>query len=330
MNSPAFIISLDFELHWGRFDKVRLTEEQRHYRRTKEAVYRVLALFAKGEIAATWATVGMLMADDFEEWEANKPSLTPSYQKQQFSAYEWAKGHKSKTESLFAPDLVRAIIQTPRQELGSHTFAHYYTMEAGQQQEEFRADLKACQRLAEEKFALKLHSLVFPRNQYDNPYLKIAAEAGFTAVRTNPGDWYWRHPHKENLIKKIFRTGDTLYPLGQKSSFHPADMGREKDMPLAIPASRLLRPFRPASFFNQRRIERIKMEMTLAARLGEYYHLWWHPHNFGHCPEENLLALKEILDHYQYLHQEYGMLSRNMEQICAAFEATHIQNPTPR
>ena len=55
--------------------------------------------------------------------------------------------------------------------------------------------------------------------------------------------------------------------------------------------------------------------MTQAAKAGEIYHLWWHPHNFGWHPKENLKDLEQILQHYQYLHEEYGMQSLTMGEL---------------
>jgi hypothetical protein len=55
--------------------------------------------------------------------------------------------------------------------------------------------------------------------------------------------------------------------------------------------------------------------MTIAARNNEFYHLWWHPHNFGNHSEENMSGLKEILSHFSFLQKEYGMESLNMGEI---------------
>ncbi|PSL01423.1 polysaccharide deacetylase family protein [Cecembia rubra] len=311
---PFLIISLDFELHWGRFDKKDLEQNLLYYRRTRESIPEVLELFHQYEIHATWATVGSLMAESEEEWKTFWPELKPTYEENRFSAYVWRQNQsKIWEEALFAPDLVKRIIDCPGQELGSHTFSHYYTCEKGQQKEEFRADLIAAKKIAWEKFERKLYSLVFPRNQMDLESVNIVKEEGFRAIRTNPSDWYWKKPEDENLVKRIFRTGDTLYPLGSKTTFNKPL--RKQGEILEIPASRLLRPFKESSLFNQRRIRRIKGEMDYAARNGEVYHLWWHPHNFGNFPKENLLCLKELLDHFKYLRNEFGMTSISMSEV---------------
>jgi hypothetical protein len=80
-----------------------------------------------------------------------------------------------------------------------------------------------------------------------------------------------------------------------------------------VPASRFLR------LFNHRlrrleglRLHRIKAAMTGAARSGRGFHLWWHPHNFGADMRENLINLKEIIEHFALLRDRYGMETMTM------------------
>jgi len=323
VNNPKIIISLDFELHWGRFDKYPLETNLAYYHNTREVIPRLLELFWKNEIHATWATVGMLMAEDREELAFYSPELIPSYKNSRFSAYSWLETQdKIYKEALFAPDLVRKILETPNQELGSHSFAHYYTMEEGQTSEQWRADLRATNRLAKEKFGCTLSSLVFPRNQYSTEKLIIAQNEGYGAVRTNPKDWFWGDVQNESLIKKIFRTGDTLLPLGQRASYHPEI---NSDRIVELPASRLLRPYCSGSMFNGRRIDRIKGELNQAIDFGEAYHLWWHPHNFGTYPKENLKILEGLLQWVRNKMETSGLLSTNMGEAAKIYKKEILQ-----
>lgn len=315
----ALIISLDFELHWGRFDKYALQEHLAYYRNTRAVIPQMLRLLETYHVRATWASVGSLMAESLEEWKAYSPAILPSYEQAKFSAYHWVQQSKYLQEDcLFAPELVQAILEHPLQELGTHTFAHYYTAEQGQQDIAFRSDLQAVKRIAQEKFGQHLRSLVFPRNQYHHNALQIAKEEGFDLVRSNPEDWYWQKPHRENLLKKVFRTGDTLLALGDSVVYH--DLRRSPEGWFKLPASRLLRPYRKGSIFNERRVRRIQEEMTLAAELGGVYHLWWHPHNFGHYPQENMEYLEEILSTFYTLRLTHGMESHSMESFARRVE----------
>lgn len=313
MNQSIFTISLDFELHWGRFDKYDINNFQNYYINTvQEVIPNLLDLFDKYQIQATWATVGMLMAEDEEEWRSFHPKHIPIYSNQKFSPYAWIKRQNDIFKTgLFAPRLVEKIVSLPTQELASHTFSHYYTCELGQTMIEFEADLIAAKRIAKEKFNVELESLVFPRNQYNQEALKMASNAGFTTFRSNPVDWFWQNTAQETLIKKLFRTGDTLFTLGNRPSFILPEANRNEI--LALPASRLLRPFRKISSLQQIRVSKIMKEMSYAAMHQEVYHLWWHPHNFGHYPKENLFYLEKILKHFTHLSEFHNMISLNMK-----------------
>ena len=212
-------ISLDFELLWGIFDKVGTRYRPEYFSNTRKVIPQMLDLFAKHEIHVTWATVGMLFAENEEEWKEYSPSFLPSYREKKYSAYHWAKVNGIRPEVHFAPELIREIIQTPYQELGSHSYAHYYTLMRGQSPEQFREDLRASQRIAEEKFGKRLTSLVFPRNHINELYLGICREEGFEFVRGNPKNWFWQETQHEDQSKKWFRSADCFFPLGSRTSY---------------------------------------------------------------------------------------------------------------
>jgi hypothetical protein len=183
--------------------------------------------------------------------------------------------------------------------------------------EHFRADLLAAQKAAA-SFGVTLRSLVFPRNQFNDDYLKVCYECGFISVRSNPVDWFWKiDTRDEGMFKRLSRGADAYFPgFGNKNSFLLSDVKIKSGFPLCIPASRLLRPYRPKELFlNQWKIKRIKGEMTRAAENGEVYHLWWHPHNFGAYPKESMEGLINILEHFRYLHNKLGMQSCNMGEL---------------
>ncbi|SFO47573.1 Polysaccharide deacetylase [Algoriphagus ornithinivorans] len=311
MQSPILVISLDFELHWGRFDKYSLSDYQYYYQNTLKVIPEILSLFQKYEVHATWAMVGMLMAKNWEEWEAYSPSIQPQFENKVKSAYEWAKA-KPNLDGLFAPELIKQIIDLDGQELGTHTFSHFYTGEKGASLSAFSEDLKACRKISLDKYGIEPVSLVFPRNQYDDKVLLEAKNAGIRFVRTNPEDWFWKNTAKETLVKKVFRTGDTLIKLGKKTSYSQVIY---RNGLVEIPASRLLRPYRKGSVFNATRINRIKSELVEACDRKEIYHLWWHPHNFGFLPSENLRILEELLKFIYELKNEKGLFSMNMQEL---------------
>lgn len=321
MKKSAFVVSLDFELLWGIFDKVGTNYNTDYFINTRKVIPMMLECFSRHEISVTWATVGMLFAENEEEWKDFSPEYKPTYRNPKLSAYEWAKEHGIRPNVHFAPDLIREILDTPGQELGSHTFAHYYTLMRGQSPEQFRQDLKATQKIATEKFGIRLKSLVFPRNHINELYLGICLEEGYEVVRGNPKNWFWQETQHEDLGKKVFRSADCFFGVGDRSSFSPSMLKTFQGEPLIVPASRILRPYHRdgMGLMNRLRINRIKREMEVAARLGEIYHLWWHPHNFGNDPSNSMKELEEILIHFDQLREKFEMKSVSMGGVADFF-----------
>ncbi len=71
--------------------------------------------------------------------------------------------------------------------------------------------------------------------------------------------------------------------------------------------------------------------MVFAARHGEIYHLWWHPHNFGLRVQENIDQLRRILDTYSSLRICYHMQSYSMEELATRMGHTPWDStPTAR
>lgn len=325
-----FTISLDFELHWGGFEKWPLEQYRQYFSNTRKVIPELLEQFARHEVHVTWATVGMLFHADKASLTSVFPKQQPGYTQRELSAYEYIGRHgvgNNEQEDPFhyAGTLVHRILSTPFQELGSHTFSHYYCNEAGQTVDQFRDDLKAAQRSAAQ-YGKTLRSLVFPRNQFNEDYLRVCYEEGFSAVRDNPRDWFWniRSTQNESLWKRLNRGADAYLPVGKHNTYSMSSIAVREGLPLCLPASRLLRPYRPSEFFlNAMKIARIKQEMERAARHGEVYHLWWHPHNFGSFPSESMASLAKILNHYDYCRNRYAMTSLSMGEMADRILSTH-------
>jgi hypothetical protein len=318
----TFLISLDFELHWGGFEKWPMPAFEQYFLNTRQIIPELLSLFAQHEIHVTWATVGMLFFNSRKDLLDASPFHKPSYTNAFLSAYNYIQqtgiGENEAHDPFhFAPSLIEKIIATPHQELGTHTFAHFYCNEPGQNVDQFRDDLRAAQQVAGQ-YNRCLRSLVFPRNQFNDQYLKVCYEEGIRSVRSNPLDWFWNisSTQNESLWKRINRGLDAYFPIGKKNTYRLDDLEQRSGFPVCIPASRLLRPYNPREFFlNEKKIMRILGEMTRAAKQNEIYHLWWHPHNFGNHPEESLAGLKTIIEHYAYCREKWRMNSLHMDEL---------------
>jgi len=307
------IISLDFELLWGIFERGQLVTTE-YFRRTRESIPRVLDLFNEFRISATWAVVGMLFHHDWDEWTSFIPENRPTYTNHYRDSYRFGLNarHSIATSSVFAPELIRQIASTPRQEIGTHTYSHFYCTEPGQTVDQFATDLSLASRMASE-IGVSLQSLVFPRNQYNHDYLAVCHSLGIRTVRTNPDVWYWKEATSERFSVKFARTIDCYLPMSKKayltSKFSIADHV------CLQPASRFLRPHSRFAIVNRARTRRIKSELNYAAKHSLIYHLWWHPHNFGNAPVESLINLRKILEHFRRLRDQYGFESMAMGNV---------------
>ncbi len=314
-----FVISLDFELHWGCVETKPFLDNatQQYFINTRIVIPNILSIFEEFGLHATWAIVGMLFNKNSDEWQQSKPFIIPSYNNPNVSVYEWVKrnGFAEDNDPFhFASEIIQKIKTSKHQEMATHTYSHYFCLEKGQTTEQFREDLRKAVELANEN-GLKFTSLVFPRNQYNDEYISVCGEFGIQVVRTCPDIWYWSPTAASGFFRKLFRTGDAYLKI---TPIRPVFLKEIKpeEFPIRIPASRLFRPWNSQlSILNKLKLKRILNEMTAAAKTGAYYHLWWHPENFGSFPNQCLAELRQIAQHYFFLNEKYGFESCNMQEI---------------
>lgn len=312
----SLVFSLDFELLWGVRDHSDRHSYGGNVLGAREAIPRMLEMFAENRIRATWATVGFLFCETKEELLGSLPELRPAYRDRRLSNYSYLDevGEDERSDPYyFAASLVRRICQTPGQEIGTHTLSHFYCLEEGQSAEAFRADLSAAIKIAQRQ-GITLKSIVFPRNQFSEASLAICREQGLTHFRGNPNGWAYRAVRTEEQTKprRALRLVDAYTGLLGAQDFSARNHAGLVD----VPASRFLRPCAgKLAPLHPLHLATIKRGMTTAAKEGKGYHLWWHPHNFGREMEANLRGLSEILNHYRQLRDRFGMVSSAMEDF---------------
>jgi peptidoglycan/xylan/chitin deacetylase (PgdA/CDA1 family) len=315
--TAGLVISLDFELHWGVRDHAAVDGPYRaNLLGARKAVPEMLDVFTEYGIRATWATVGALFAADRDELEHYWPQPRPHYENQALDPYDEPVGRSERDDPLhYAASLIERIAQAPHQELGSHTFTHYYCCERGQDEETFRADLSSAVAIARSR-GVELRSLALPRNQVNPDYEQALRDAGFTSYRGNQCGWmHGGIVTGEHLRRRAARVLDAYVPLSGSGVGSWPD-GRQ---PVNVAASRFLRPWSPRIRLAEPvRLSRITRAMTAAAETGGLFHLWWHPHNFGVDLPENLAVLRNVLAHYRRLFEKHDMRSLSMLDVATA------------
>ncbi len=312
-----FIVSLDFELNWGIHDVFPLEHYQENILGVRQAIPRMLELFNRFDIHATWATVGMLFFENKKELLANLPHIYPSYSNPAFSPYDKLSmvGENERQDPLhFGASLIKEIMGYPNQELATHTFSHYYCLEAGQTEEQFEVDVKVSIQVAE-AIGQPTKSIVFPRNQINRGYLHVCKVNGIQSFRGYEDGWVYRVGpyHNEGILKRILRLTDCYVPIFGDHTY-PIDQVEIEPI-INLPSSRFLRPYHASlKSLEPLRLRRIKNSITNAAKKGEVFHLWWHPHNFGKDIDSNLLFLTEILIHVAAMREQYGLTSLTMSE----------------
>lgn len=309
-SAGALVLSLDLEMMWGVRHRATKAEYGHRVLGERKAIPRMLELFERNGLHATWAVVGFAMCDGRDDLLSRLPEDRPSYADSGQSAYSYiAETGSSEREDpfYFGPSLVRQIIECPNQEIASHTFSHYCCLEPGQTKAQFRADLQAAiAQLGE--WGRPCNSIVFPRHQYSPTHLKICSSLGIEAFRGNEDSWLYRSGERwhHSQLRRAGRLIDTYLPI----SGHNISRPNGAEGIVNIPSSRFLRPYsRKLRRLEPLRLQRIKHAMTRAAREKSIFHLWWHPHNFGTDLPENMQILRRITAHFKALSDEYGMRS---------------------
>jgi len=328
----VFIISLDFELYWGVRDIQSLDQSRAKLLAARLAIPTVLSLFGEYGIHATWATVGMLFCESRQHLLSTAPRMKPQYTRMVLSPYQDSAGIGQDEQDdpyHYAQSLIRLINSTPHQEIGTHTFSHYYCLEDGQNAGAFQADLLAALQAAKD-MNLKIESIVFPRNQVNPAYLHICEELGIITYRGNNAGWAYapRRRDGESQLRRAIRLLDCYLNLSGHNTYDPEEIGH--GLPMNLPSSRYLRMYsRPLGRLEALRLARIRNEITHAAHHGRIYHLWLHPEDFGSHFEKNMSFLRKILDHFAGARDRNEMESLNMRetfQKCRASTLNEFNN----
>lgn len=301
-------------------DLTALTPEyEEQLLRTRELVIpRLLGLFDAYGIHATWATVGLLMFESTEAQNAGRPAIEPNYADPSLSSFEYlgsAQTDESTDPSRLGASIVRQILTHEGQEIGSHSFSHYYCLEDGQTAEAFEADLAAWSSAAA-TFEVEPRSLCFARNQHDGSAVQTCKKSGFLAYRGTEPAWFYQSISESHntLLRKLLKRLDTY--VGITSHHCPTIDEIAKSSPFDVASSRFFRSYHAQlKALEPLKMRRIRSGMTHAARNGGVYHLWWHPQDFAVDTELNFSAIESVFDRFAELREHDQMVSCNMAEV---------------
>lgn len=289
----------------------------------REVIPQMLSLFEEFGIACTWATVGFLFAENRDEINDFRPTKRPEYLRPELDPYPEDIGRDEREDPLhFAPSLIRRIADTPMQEVGSHTFSHYYCLQDGEDHEAFAADVASAVAIAERR-GLKLESLVLPRNQINRSYLPFAREAGFLSYRGEQLGWIYSDvPGPSMQLRRATRLLDAYVGVRGPGLAAWDTLLVEAGL-RNVRAGGFLRPYRSSiGRFEEVRIHHLLRSIRTAAREKKMLHLWWHPHNFGVDQGANLQMLRRLLEEFRRCRDELGMESLAMRDVARSVSET--------
>jgi glycosyltransferase involved in cell wall biosynthesis/peptidoglycan/xylan/chitin deacetylase (PgdA/CDA1 family) len=314
----AFVVSFDFELHWGVRDHMPPNGAYRqNLLGARVVIPRLLKLFERFEIAATWATVGFLFAASRKERERFKPDVLPNYRNAALNPYAETIGDGEHDDPLhYAGSLIDQIAQCPRQEIATHTFSHYYCLEPGQTLPSFKSDLRSAVAIAAER-GIELRSIVFPRNEVNPAYAGALLEAGIHCYRGPESGWMYQPTPRSHKAPahRAARLADSYFGVSGRQIVNWRDIPEESGL-CNVRGSQFLRPYQTKwKKLERLRLRRITSEMELAARENGIYHLWLHPHNLGIDIDANLEFFEQILQAFALSRTRYGMRSLSMQSV---------------
>lgn len=306
MSKGYFVISLDFELFWGVHDVFSIDRYGSNVKNVRIIIPRLLELFDKYNIHATFGVVGGMYHASVEEFMDNNldMSLFPKYDNTLLSPYEdHGLSQIKKHPELFFQPLLIDDIRESGQEIATHTYSHYYCNEVGANDKDFSYDINNAINIAL-KHGDKIESIILPRNQdISDDFKTILIKSGIGCYRCNP----YKYFNKQALIFRALRFLSSYFPLTRTCFNLPPNEPLVK-----IPSSLFLRPYSTIKILNILQLRNIKRSMRIAAKTGKLFHLWWHPHNFGNNMEENFAILEGILKYFNFLRVHFGFESVSM------------------
>lgn len=303
---PSVVLSFDFEMRWGVHDVYGLDFDagREKLENCRPVVLSTLRLLVERNLRATWATVGALGANDWNEYFSFAPP-PPAYADHNLAVRKEYADLDPNGILHFAPNLIHQIVQTKGQELGSHSFSHLHFREPGVTSADFLADMAAVEKLWRERFGIIPVSFVFPRNQSN-----FIDQLDKTSIRIWRGPepvWFYDcNSHRSNtLLPRACRLVDSINPWVRRAASRV-----ERKM---VRASLFVRFGLPELLWRLQ-LKRIRNELMRLSS-GDVFHCWWHPQDVGFEIKTGLARLTQILDLVAVSCKTNKIVSKTMKDL---------------
>lgn len=271
----VFLITLDTELAWGHFDCFEPAMFSEDGQRERQAIVRLLDLFAEYQISATWAVVGHLFYATCE-----KCQICPVRDWQgKFESYKHI--YEKKSPLWYAADIMQVLVdRAAGHEIAFHGYTHQIFNEKTMSASTACLEINEWMRVSQLMNVPRPRAVVFPRNTIG--HIATFRENGFLSYRGDellPEDYY-----KLPLLGKLLNKLDLIFQFRVPQVYIPENIPGEL---LNLPASRGLFRVQPDA---QRLLDRLGMGnlplnkllmgVEKSAREKKVFHLYAHPYEF--------------------------------------------------
>lgn len=309
-------ISIDYEFALGFADFDLSAKDKGHMVREIDITNRLLDLFERYNIPATWAVTGHLLEDTCQ-WKGTLPH--PEYPRpvNRKERRDWFLLHPPEGEYddplwFDVHRLIPRMLRSPvGHEVASHSYAHIIYGAYDISEGAVRADIENIKRIhADRKYPL--YSFVFPRNR-EAFHAELYA-IGVRCYRGTSTMWYRLFP---GIFQRIFHLAD--YYLPSARTVVPV---RGKGGMINIPDSLMLLGRNGLRRLVTPRIMKWKMRRGIKKAIAkrEVFHLWFHPSNFWFDTETQFAILEDVLQ-YASMHRRNGELAvLTMHDVCQLYE----------
>ncbi|OGK09640.1 MAG: hypothetical protein A2Y63_03085 [Candidatus Riflebacteria bacterium RBG_13_59_9] len=285
MPPGRFIICFDYELAWGRFDKVFDERYLAQVRLTRtKSVPSLLEILDRHHLPATWAVVGHLMLHECDGVHAHLDPYRPPHFPDWFSRD--CGGVDDGNSVWMARDTIERIVscRTP-QELASHSFSHVDFAMTELTRERARQELELTrQQIA--GFGQKMVSHVFPRGR--SGHLDVLKELGVQVYRIAYREQSPRRARFAPKLKQfVAEAWPFTPPLVELALDEYGMLGVEGGMFFSRHGHRRVIPM-------SSRVARVRKGLDAAVQRSGVSLLWSHPGDFAGNPTPMLAGFEEI------------------------------------